>query len=556
MVLRKPRALAALTVLAGLFLLLPAGSALAVGTAYYVNCAAATNGNGTSASPWNNLATVNSQTFAPGDSLLFDRGTTCTGSFVFSSSGTSTSRITIDAYGTGALPAIDGTGQNRAVKLLDTSYVTLQNMEIKNSRVWGILLTTDHDAPAVGITLANLVVHHVTGGDYTAMNAKWTGLVVFAPGMIVEPDMTKGSGTYDRNSYFSNVLVDNVQAYDTTLWAGIFVWGVQIDQDFQWARDCVNQAVQSRGITIQNSTVHNTYGDGIAEYCSQNGTLQSNVVYQSGMQPAPVTTGTPVGLWWWSSENMLGQLNESYDNHSPGVDGGGYDIDYGSTNSTMQYNYGHENSTYCTSVFGYSGPTTTSIVRYNVCAGDGTVHTYLKNGTVTTMPGDSEIYVCTWGGGKLVNTWIYNNTFYIDSTGQSAGVINFCNSGQGGDSESGGIFKNNLVTSTIPNVLGDVGTLNHRARDYNLYYYTGGTFTDPNPEAHGIYNQNPLVNGFGYDTTGRPTTQWTLQSGSPAINHGTNACTGLSGCTVGTRDFFGNAIPLGGTFDIGADEAQ
>ncbi len=501
MVLCKPRTLVVLTALAGVLLLLPVGSALAVGTSYYVNCAAATNGNGTAASPWNNLTTVNSQTFAPGDSLLFNRGTTCTGSFVFSSSGTSTNRITIDA-------------------------------------------------------LANLVVHHVTGGDYTAMNAKWTGLVVFAPGMVVEPNMTKGSGTYDRNSYFSNVLVDNVQAYDTTLWAGIFVWGVQIDQDHGWARDCANQAVQSRGIVIQNSTVHNTYGDGIAQFCSQNGTLQNNVVYQSGMQPAPVTTGTPVGLWWWTSENMLGQLNESYDNHSPGVDGGGYDIDYGSTNSTMQYNYGHENSTYCTSVFGYSGPTTTNIVRYNVCAGDGTVHTYLKNGVVTPMPGDSELYVCTWGGGKLVNTWIYNNTFYINSTGASAGLINFCNNGPGSDSESGGIFKNNLVTSAIAGVLGDVTTANNRTRDYNLYYYTGGTFTDPNPEAHSIYNQNPLVNGFGYDTTGRPTTQWTLQTGSPAINHGTNACTGLTGCTVGTRDFFGNAIPLGGAFDIGADEAQ
>ena len=556
MVLCKPRTLVVLTALAGVLLLLPVGSALAVGTSYYVNCAAATNGNGTAASPWNNLTTVNSQTFAPGDSLLFNRGTTCTGSFVFSSSGTSTNRITIDAYGTGALPSIDGTGQNRAVKLLDTSYVTMQNMEVKNSSVWGILLTTDHSAPAVGITLANLVVHHVTGGDYTAMNAKWTGLVVFAPGMVVEPNMTKGSGTYNRNSYFSNVLVDNVQAYDTTLWAGIFVWGVQIDQDHQWAADCANQAVQSRGIVIQNSTVHNTYGDGIAQFCSQNGTLQNNVVYQSGMQPAPVTTGTPVGLWWWTSENMLGQLNESYDNHSPGVDGGGYDIDYGSTNSTMQYNYGHENSTYCTSVFGYSGPTTTNIVRYNVCAGDGTVHTYLKNGVVTPMPGDSELYVCTWGGGKLVNTWIYNNTFYINSTGASAGLINFCNNGPGSDSESGGIFKNNLVTSAIASVLGDVTTANNRTRDYNLYYYTGGTFTDPNPEAHSIYNQNPLVNGFGYDTTGRPTTQWTLQTGSPAINHGTNACTGLTGCTVGTRDFFGNAIPLGGAFDIGADEAQ
>ena len=524
MVLRKPRALFVLPALAGLLLLLPVGSALAVGTSYYVNCAAATNGNGTQASPWNNLTTVNSQTFAPGDSLLFNRGTTCTGSFVFSSSGTSASRITIDAYGTGALPAIDGTGQNRAVKLLDTSYVTMQNIEVKNSRVWGILLTTDHDAPAVGITLRNLVVHHVTGGDYTAMSAKWTGLVVFAPGMVVEPNMTKGSGTYNRNSYFSNVLVDNVQAYDTTMWAGIFVWGVQIDQDTRWARDCVNRAVQSRGITIQNSTVHNTYGDGIAQFCSQNGTLQSNVVYQSGMQPAPKTIGTPVGLWWWSSEDMVGQFNEAYDNHSPGVDGGGYDIDYGSTNSTMQYNYGHENGTYCISVFGYSGPTTTNIVRYNVCAGDGTVHTYLDtDGTIKTMPGDSEIYVCTWGGGKLVNTWIYNNTFYINSTGQSAGLINFCNNGPGSDSETGSIFKNNLVTSTIPNVIGDVATFNHRTRDYNLYYYTGGTFTDPNPEAHGIYNQNPLVNGFGYHTTGRPTTQWTLQSGSPAINHGTNA---------------------------------
>src|SRR5919201_1925391 len=233
MVLRSSRRLLVCTFAAGCLLLALGSSAVAAGTTYYVNCAAATDGNGSSASPWNNLTTVNSKTFAPGDSLLFKRGTTCTGSFVFSSSGTSASPITIGAYGTGALPA-------------------------------------------VGITLRNLVVHHITGGDYTAMSAKWTGCVVFAPGMIVEPDMTKGSGVYTRKSYFDSVLVDNVQAYDTTLWAGIFVWGVQIDQDFQWAKDCVNQSIQSRNITIQNSTVHDTYGDGIAQYCSKNGTIQND----------------------------------------------------------------------------------------------------------------------------------------------------------------------------------------------------------------------------------------------------------------------------------------
>jgi len=137
--------------------------------AFYVDCSAASNGTGTQTSPWNNLTTVNAQTFSPGSSLFFKRATTCAGSFVFSSSGTSASPITIDAYGTGALPIIDGTGQNRAVKLLDTSYVTMQNLEVTNSLVWGILLTTDHDAPATNITLRNLTVHHVTGGDYTAM---------------------------------------------------------------------------------------------------------------------------------------------------------------------------------------------------------------------------------------------------------------------------------------------------------------------------------------------------------------------------------------------------
>ena len=89
------RTVVLLPVLAAVLALLSAGPAFAAGTTYYVNCSAATDGNGTSTAPWNNLTTVNSKTFAPGDSLLFARATTCTGSFVFSSSGTSSNRITI-----------------------------------------------------------------------------------------------------------------------------------------------------------------------------------------------------------------------------------------------------------------------------------------------------------------------------------------------------------------------------------------------------------------------------------------------------------------------------
>src|SRR5690349_12237081 len=74
-----------------------AKSVLAVNTTYYVDCAAgADTNNGTStATAWRTINKVNSTTFGPGDSILFKRGTTCAGSLVFTSGGTSTSRITI-----------------------------------------------------------------------------------------------------------------------------------------------------------------------------------------------------------------------------------------------------------------------------------------------------------------------------------------------------------------------------------------------------------------------------------------------------------------------------
>src|SRR5262245_11690650 len=83
-------------------------SAKAVGTTYYVDCSSPTNGSGTQASPWNNLATVNGTTFAAGDQILFKRGTTCVGQLWPKGSGVSGNPITVSAYGTGLRPAING----------------------------------------------------------------------------------------------------------------------------------------------------------------------------------------------------------------------------------------------------------------------------------------------------------------------------------------------------------------------------------------------------------------------------------------------------------------
>src|SRR5688572_13432041 len=143
-----------LTILAAAFVM-NSKIAQAVGTTYYIDCAAGNDSNnGTSTTtPWRTITKVNTTTFTAGDSILFKRATTCAGSLVFQSQGTSSARITIGAYGTGAQPAIDGTGHERAVKLVNPSYVTLQDLEIKNSRTWGVLATTNVDGVSNGLIL-------------------------------------------------------------------------------------------------------------------------------------------------------------------------------------------------------------------------------------------------------------------------------------------------------------------------------------------------------------------------------------------------------------------
>jgi uncharacterized repeat protein (TIGR02059 family) len=79
------------------------------GTTYYVSSAGSDAANGTAAStPWATLSKVNGFSFVAGDNILFNRGNTFYGTLKINSSGTSASRITFGAYGSGANPVISG----------------------------------------------------------------------------------------------------------------------------------------------------------------------------------------------------------------------------------------------------------------------------------------------------------------------------------------------------------------------------------------------------------------------------------------------------------------
>jgi len=497
-------------------------TAAAEATSFYVDCSATSNGSGTQASPWNATSVINSRTagFTGGDKILFKAGTTCTGQLTPRGSGSSGSPITVGAYGVGTAPVIAAaSGQESALTLRDQSWWTVTGLNIKGGTRQGIFVTVTTGVVS-GITLTNLNVHDVTGGT---LDNKDTGLVVISP---------THAASNSTSARFNQVLVDGVTAHDTTMWAGIIL-GAGTNAD-AWV---TNESKRSTNVTVRNSTVYNVYGDGIVLFGVNNGLLDHNVAHDTGIQPTQ-TIGTPNAIWTWACNGCTVQYNEAYHNDSPGADGGAFDIDYFSRNTTVQYNYGHDNSSYCVAVFGAGNyVTTNSVIRYNVCAHNGT-----QNGGSR-----EEICFAVWNEGSINGVLIYGNTL-VTSNG-AFGAYDY-NSTQplftGSLTRS---FTNNIVYATTANPYGtgnpDVpGAV--LPSDYNDWYSTVGAWS--NGEAHSVY-ANPKLVAPAHTGAGSPGNAYDLTSTSPAINKGATIA------NSGGHDFRGNVVPQGGRFDIGAVES-
>jgi hypothetical protein len=201
------------------------------GHQFYVdNVSGSDSNSGTSSTaPWKSLAKVNAATFHPGDVINFKRGSVWTGNLKVRTSGTSTSVITYQAYGSGAAPQIKNPG---------VSYGHAMDVTGSYNVISGFLFTDAHEA---GVKIgANAVRNIVAKSEITRAG---TGVMV--------------SGQYNlvTNNYVHDLkMIVNDSAPYTDYGAVCF-----------WLEANNNEVSYNRGINCRASSYDFGYDGGFVE---------------------------------------------------------------------------------------------------------------------------------------------------------------------------------------------------------------------------------------------------------------------------------------------------
>ncbi|MDF2923047.1 MAG: hypothetical protein K0R57_1961 [Paenibacillaceae bacterium] len=501
--------LTAVLLLGMLWPLIPADSAYAANTTYYVDDTNGldTNSGTSTGAAWKTLGKVNSVTLQPGDKVLFKSGGIWTGTLSPKGSGTAASRITIDKYASGANPVVNGNGAAQAVLIKNMEYVTVQNLEITNDSATiakrsGVFVLGQNAGTLNGIYLRNLNIHDVKGwSDRTNQDNFYGNAGIF---------VTVWTGGDNTNlSRFNDLRIENNNIHDIST-GGIYFGGASAHLS-----DTTGNSWYTN-VAIRSNIVNKTGADGIVAGVSKSPVIERNTVLDAGIN------GTNhqwiAGMWSWACMDPVFQYNEvartHYDIQSTS-DSMAFDTDVFSRGTHIfQYNYSHSNKGgffMSTKELGVNGGN--NVVRYNISQNDS--HYHWSDNTISSLTGATSFY----------NNVFFNNTtqgFKID-----------------GVRSSGLSFKNNIFyVNNGPAALPSNHTYSH-----NLYY----GFTPPAGDANGIAADPQFVNpGTGSD--GRATADgYRLKAASPAVNSGTVIA------SPGTADFWGNPL-FAGAPDIGAHE--
>lgn len=514
---------------------LAAGSAaVAAPTSYFIDSAAGNDGatGTTPGTAWKTLAAANGRTFAPGDSISLARGGSWAGQLAPKGQGAASAPITITSYGTGAAPRLDGASLSggAVVLLQNQSHWVIENLDIvSNSGIDNFGSLTSDGTPRSGIQVRNTTGNSTVSGIVIRNNTvsdvngcfHCTGIDAHVNGGIVTDTTALGAN-------FAGVLIENNRVENVGR-TGIVVWDASY---FTTSQTQIVQSALSTGVTVRGNTVINPDSDGILAFGTDGALLEHNVVRGAGQRSIPGSSmSASAGLWPTRAMNTLVQYNEVSGTRLHGTDGQGFDVDLGSINTRVQYNYSHDNEGgFILLMGGYSSDVT---VRYNLSVNDG-------------WGGQKGVITFSWGVPAPVK--IYNNTIVIPQ-GSPANPI-YCDGDAGACASStpgAWSFTNNIVDNR------GTGEYSYPGLGTNASF-AANVFSGNHPASEpadaskitadpGFVNPGATGDGFAVAEAYR------LAPGSPAIGSGQLVSPN------GLRDFFGGGVSTSAAPSRGIHEA-
>jgi hypothetical protein len=265
---------------------------------------------------WRTLAAVNGVVLGPGDTVLFHAGQAWRGTLAPKGRGAVGNVIRIGRYGQGAMPRIEGDGED-AVVLRNMDEVEVSDLEVTNvgdgSVVKrGVRVVLQDFGVGRHIVLRHLFVHDVGG----TLEKKDAGGIVFQA--FGEAKASRFDDLAIERNVVLHVdrsgIVENTDHYMRKIW------------------------VPSTGVVIRENYVGDVGGDGIVPLGTSHAVIEGNVVRRAVARSKEYNAG----VWPWSSDDAVFRWNDVAGTGGT-KDGEGYDSDYNSHGTRFEHNYSHDN---------------------------------------------------------------------------------------------------------------------------------------------------------------------------------------------------------------------
>jgi hypothetical protein len=339
---------------------------------YYFSTQGNDMNDGSLASPFCSVDMAKHLHLQAGDCIFLKGGDTFKGTLSIDSSmtGTPGNPVIISSYGEGK--ATINSGNVAAITVYNAVYLSISNLKLEGSG-----RKNGNTKEGLSIIYSNFI----TVDDIDVSGFQKAGLWVYVS---------------------SHIVISRVYAHDNGA-AGIQVsgaYGTKNAKDIKIV-DCLAENNPGDPTNLDNHS-----GNGIlAGYCT-NVMVEHCTATNNGWDMPRIGNG-PVGIWCFEADSVTIQHCLSFRNKTSvgGADGGGFDLDGGTTNSLIQYCYSYENQGSGYGIFQYWGASDwhDNTVRYCISLDDGAVS-------------DAHAGVHIWNSSddkkQFCNFLFYNNTIY------------------------------------------------------------------------------------------------------------------------------------------------